>query len=135
MLQDPHQGLLFLRGKAGQRLWRFPHAFQHNGSQAGSRRGQIKDLQAAVLNRWLSTNEAPGLQPIEVSRWLVVLLQVGAFTFKVVVFCWLQILVRWTVPRFRYDQLLNLGWKGLIPVALVNLLLTAAVLLALGKTA
>ena len=77
----------------------------------------------------------PGLQPIEVSRWLVVLLQVGAFTFKVVVFCWLQILVRWTVPRFRYDQLLNLGWKGLIPIALVNLLVTATVLLALGKTA
>jgi NADH-quinone oxidoreductase subunit H len=75
----------------------------------------------------------PGLEPVAASPWLVVLLQVGAFTFKVVFFCWLQILVRWTVPRFRYDQLMNLGWKGMIPVALVNLVVTAIVLLVLGE--
>jgi NADH-quinone oxidoreductase subunit H len=72
---------------------------------------------------------------LPVAGWLVTLLQIAAFTLKVLFFCWLQILVRWTVPRFRYDQLMNLGWKGMIPVALLNLFLTALVVLLLGETA
>jgi NADH-quinone oxidoreductase subunit H len=55
----------------------------------------------------------------------VVLLQVGAFTVKVVFFCWLQILLRWSVPRFRYDQVMRLGWKMLLPLALLNIVVTA----------
>jgi NADH-quinone oxidoreductase subunit H len=55
----------------------------------------------------------------------VVLLQVGAFTVKVVFFCWLQILLRWSVPRFRYDQVMRLGWKMLLPLALFNIAVTA----------
>jgi len=55
----------------------------------------------------------------------VVLLQVGAFALKVVFFCWLQILLRWSVPRFRYDQVMRLGWKMLLPLALINVAVTA----------
>lgn len=74
----------------------------------------------------------PGLDLIAVSPWLVTLMQVAAFALKVLFLCWLQILVRWTVPRFRYDQLMNLGWKGMIPAALVNLVLTAVAVLLWG---
>jgi NADH-quinone oxidoreductase subunit H len=63
----------------------------------------------------------------------VVLLQVGAFTFKVILFCWLQILLRWSVPRFRYDQVMRLGWKMLLPAALVNVMITAFVILFMQR--
>jgi NADH-quinone oxidoreductase subunit H len=60
----------------------------------------------------------------------IVLLQVAAFTLKVLFFCWLQILIRWTVPRFRYDQVMRLGWKMLLPLALLNVIVTAIVIVA-----
>jgi len=53
------------------------------------------------------------------------LLQVNAFVIKVVFFCWVFVWVRWTLPRFRYDQLMNLGWKIMLPIALANLVVTA----------
>jgi NADH-quinone oxidoreductase subunit H len=77
----------------------------------------------------------PGLQTIPAASWLVTLLQLGAFGVKVVFFCWLQFMVRWTVPRFRYDQLMNLGWKGMIPIALLNLVVTATILMIAGAVA
>lgn len=61
----------------------------------------------------------------------VVLLQIGAFTLKVVFFCWLQILIRWSLPRFRYDQVMRLGWKMLLPLALLNVMVTAVVIILL----
>ncbi|MDV2479524.1 MAG: complex I subunit 1 family protein [bacterium] len=61
---------------------------------------------------------------------LVVLLQVGSFVFKVVFFCWLLMTIRWTLPRFRYDQLMRLGWKYMLPLALINVLVTGVVIIA-----
>jgi NADH-quinone oxidoreductase subunit H len=48
---------------------------------------------------------------------------------KVAGFIFLFMWVRWTIPRFRYDQLMNLGWRVLIPLALVNMLVTGALVL------
>ena len=52
---------------------------------------------------------------------------------KIAFFLFFFMWVRWTIPRFRYDQLMNLGWKSLIPLALLNMLITGAILLYLKK--
>ncbi len=69
-----------------------------------------------------------------VPNWLYVLLGVASFSVKVVIFCWVFMQIRWTLPRFRYDQLMSLGWKGLFPIAVANVVVTAVVLVLLGKT-
>lgn len=56
------------------------------------------------------------------------LLQVASFCIKTGFFIWVFIWVRWTFPRFRYDQLMSFGWKILIPTALVNIALTTIAL-------
>lgn len=53
------------------------------------------------------------------------------FFAKVLVFAWLHVFIRWTLPRFRYDQLMKLGWTKLLPLALANIIITALVLLAI----
>ena len=55
----------------------------------------------------------------------MVLLQTLTFTLKVFLVGCLQIQVRWSLPRFRYDQLMRLGWKILLPLAAANLVVTA----------
>ena len=67
-----------------------------------------------------------------IGQWAV-LLQVLCFLIKIAAFLFLFMWVRWTIPRFRYDQLMNLGWKVLIPIALVNMLATGGILLFLNK--
>lgn len=51
-------------------------------------------------------------------------LMVGAFSFKILLVLFLLMQVRWTLPRFRFDQLLDLGWKNILPLSLANFLLT-----------
>jgi NADH-quinone oxidoreductase subunit H len=63
----------------------------------------------------------------------VVGLQVGSFLSKVVVLIWFLMLIRWTLPRFRYDQAMRLGWLGLFPLSILNIVLTGLVLLILGR--
>src|SRR5215467_15887686 len=65
----------------------------------------------------------------------VAVLQVLSFSLKLVFFTWLQIVIRWTLPRFRYDQLMRLGWKGLLPASLANVVVSAAVVLLSGSRA
>lgn len=57
------------------------------------------------------------------------ILQALSLFIKVVIFIFFFMWVRWTIPRFRYDQLMNLGWKILIPLALINMLVTGFVVL------
>jgi len=64
---------------------------------------------------------------------IVAVMGFAALFAKIVFFLFLFMWVRWTIPRFRYDQLMNLGWKKLIPLALANMLITAIVILWLNK--
>ncbi len=73
---------------------------------------------------WGSTLALPGVA--------VSLLQVGSFVFKVVVMIWFLMLIRWTLPRFRYDQAMRLGWLGLFPLSIANIVLTGGALLLWG---
>ncbi|HEY6879083.1 MAG TPA: NADH-quinone oxidoreductase subunit H [Polyangiales bacterium] len=61
----------------------------------------------------------------------VIGLQVLTFVVKLVIIIWLQLMIRWSLPRFRYDQIMQLCWKLLLPASLVNILITGAVILAL----
>ncbi len=63
------------------------------------------------------------------SHNLVAIMGVGVFFLKIFFFIFLFMWIRWTLPRFRYDQLMNLGWKILIPLALFNILITGLFIL------
>ena len=58
-------------------------------------------------------------------QWAIALWGVGWFLFKTIFFILVFMWVRWTLPRFKYNQLMDIGWKRLLPLALVNLLLVA----------
>lgn len=57
---------------------------------------------------------------------------IGVLFLKIFFFIFLYMWVRWTIPRFRYDQIMDLGWKVLIPLSIVNIVITAAVILIGG---
>jgi NADH-quinone oxidoreductase subunit H len=65
---------------------------------------------------------------LPVGQWTYVLLGIASFSLKVLVFVWLFMQIRWTLPRFRYDQLMRLGWLGLFPISVANVLVTGLVL-------
>ena len=63
---------------------------------------------------------------------LCMLLHFGCFMTKVAVMIWLQMALRWTLPRFRYDQVMDLCWKILLPLSLANIFVTGLVILLVG---
>jgi NADH-quinone oxidoreductase subunit H len=60
---------------------------------------------------------------------LAILVNIGTFFAKVTFFIWLQMTIRWTLPRFRYDQVMRLCWKMILPLALINIFITGLVVL------
>ena len=84
---------------------------------------------AVITTLYLGGWQFPYVETFGFSPFTVSLLQVGAFAVKVAALLFFFILVRWTVPRFRYDQLMNIGWKVMLPLALANIVVTGMVLL------
>ena len=74
---------------------------------------------------------------LKMSHMAVTVLQVLAFFGKTILFAWVHVFVRWTLPRFRYDQLMKLGWTKLLPLSLANIMVTGLVIIgidAAGET-
>jgi len=69
---------------------------------------------------------------LPVSHLWFVTLGLVAFTIKVSAFIWLLMLIRWTLPRFRYDQLMHLGWKILFPLSVANVIVTGLAVVIRG---
>ena len=69
-----------------------------------------------------------GSTALGLGPWAVWALRAAAFGLKVCIVVYVLMLVRWTLPRFRYDQLMHLGWKFMLPLAFANIIVTAVVL-------
>ena len=95
---------------------------------------EVVFIAAVVATVFFGGWQVPFLEPdgfhafggmLQLPHGIVALLQVAAFGVKLVLLCWFQLMVRWTLPRFRADQLMNLGWKVLLPTSLVWIMFTA----------
>lgn len=73
--------------------------------------------------------DIPYIELLNLDHNLVTILGTGFFFFKIIMFILLFMWVRWTLPRFRYDQLMNLGWKIMIPLAIINIIITGTCIL------
>ncbi|MEM7409517.1 MAG: complex I subunit 1 family protein [Myxococcota bacterium] len=88
---------------------------------------------------WVSTDALIGwvapVLGVGFATGVCVLLHFVCFMAKVVVMIWLQMLLRWTLPRFRYDQVMNLCWKVLLPLSIANIFVTGFFILLLRGSA
>jgi NADH-quinone oxidoreductase subunit H len=64
---------------------------------------------------------------LQEGSWLISFIGFGVYFVKICIFISVFMWIRWTLPRFRYDQLMNLGWRILIPLSILNLVLTVVV--------
>lgn len=80
---------------------------------------------AVVTTLYLGGWQFPYLQTFSLPDFWISIIQVLTFIAKILVVLMFMIVIRWTVPRFRYDQLMDLGWKFMLPVSLANVIVTA----------
>ncbi|MBV8255781.1 MAG: NADH-quinone oxidoreductase subunit NuoH [Chitinophaga sp.] len=84
---------------------------------------------ALIATMYFGGYSFPGMDSLGWNENAIALLGFFLFFLKILFFIFVFMWVRWTIPRFRYDQLMRLGWRVLIPVALANMLITGAVVL------
>jgi NADH-quinone oxidoreductase subunit H len=103
--------------------WQVPF-LDADGFRFGGEMQEVRNATGAVVGK-----VSVGGSVLPLPHGVVAALQFGAFGLKVVLLCWFQLMIRWTLPRFRADQLMNLGWKLLLPLALANVMVTALIYL------
>ena len=84
---------------------------------------------AVIATLYFGGYDVPYLSALGLDKNIETIIGIVALFGKIFFFIFFFMWVRWTLPRFRYDQLMNLGWKSLIPLALINMLVTGAVIL------
>jgi len=89
---------------------------------------EIVVIAAVVSTIFLGGWQIPWVDPQGTAGGWITVGQVSSFLCKVLFMCWVQMIIRWTLPRFRYDQVMRLGWKYLLPLSLANIVVTAIVL-------
>lgn len=82
-----------------------------------------------IVTLYLGGWQIPYIDKLGLSETLTVILQVGAFIFKTIFMLFVFLWVRWSIPRFRYDQLMNIGWKVMFPLALLNIVWVAVLIM------
>ncbi|MCJ7766286.1 MAG: NADH-quinone oxidoreductase subunit H, partial [Thiovulaceae bacterium] len=83
-------------------------------------------IEAVLLYLTLMPSGAAG------SAIAVTVFQIAVFVAKLMLFNLFFILVRWTLPRFRYDQVQHLGWYYLLPLSLINIIVTAVIVVGVS---
>jgi NADH-quinone oxidoreductase subunit H len=87
----------------------------------------------AVFSYFFVKSLGMGPLPAWGAHTVALVAQISAFSVKTLFWCWVFIWVRWSLPRFRYDQLMRLGWKNMIPLSFANIAVTAVVILLLDR--
>ena len=77
-------------------------------------------------------HEFANMLGIDGTIWLTILQTMVLFA-KIIFFIFFFMWIRWTIPRFRYDQLMNLGWKALLPLSIINIMITGLIMWATGQ--
>jgi NADH-quinone oxidoreductase subunit H len=84
---------------------------------------------AAISTLYFGGFNFPFMHSLGLSDNAITILGVLALLIKIVFFIFFFMWIRWTIPRFRYDQLMHLGWRILVPLALINILITGLVMI------
>ncbi len=82
-----------------------------------------------ITTLFLGGWQVPYLELLNLSPLVSSLIQIGAFGIKSVIIILMFMIVRWSMPRFRYDQLMNVGWKIMLPLSLLNIVITGGLIL------
>jgi len=86
---------------------------------------------AVISTLYFGGYDMPFIDKLGLAPNVVTLLGTGFLFAKILFFVFFFMWIRWTLPRFRYDQLMNLGWKVLLPLSILNIIITGAVILFL----